>query len=155
MKSSFLPKDERKNVRNSALHTTRQKFWHIFGRNDDFINSFWNLVTFKKRNQAISVPQISCLQLQRNETKHWINRGFKKKLAYKWTIWQFFFQSLFSINNFFVYLLKYFSLEIKKNYWNTHLFLTNFFVYGTKKHTQYDATREVLEKKYLLNGSTV
>ena len=37
MKSSFLPKYERKN------------FCSYFGRNDDFINSFWNLLTFKRR----------------------------------------------------------------------------------------------------------
>ena len=49
--SSFLPKYEPNIVSCPALcHTTGQKFLqflvHILEKNDDFINSFWNLLTF-------------------------------------------------------------------------------------------------------------
>ena len=45
MKSSFLQKYEQKIVKISALTTqgiNPDKFFPYFGRNDDFINSFWN-----------------------------------------------------------------------------------------------------------------
>ena len=50
MKSSFLPKNERNIARISAL-TFRAEilaiFRSFFGRNDDFINLFWDLLTFR------------------------------------------------------------------------------------------------------------
>ena len=53
MKPSFLPKYEQKNIRISALTTPSLQvaeiltiFCSYFGRNDGFINSFWNLLTF-------------------------------------------------------------------------------------------------------------
>ena len=50
MKSSCLPNYEQKIVRISALQYTGQKSWqfivHTFGKNDDFTNSFWSLLTF-------------------------------------------------------------------------------------------------------------
>ena len=49
MKSLFLPKYEQKIVKISALTTQGRilkKFCSYFGRNDDFINSFWNCLTF-------------------------------------------------------------------------------------------------------------
>ena len=56
MKSSFLPKYEQKIVRISALLSVVQYraeiltiFRSYFGRNDDFINSFWNLLTFSRK----------------------------------------------------------------------------------------------------------
>ena len=49
MKSSFSPKHEQKIVKISAHFTQGRNpdnfFWY-FGRNDDFINSFWNCLTF-------------------------------------------------------------------------------------------------------------
>ena len=56
MKSLFLPKYERNIVKISALYCTVPHyraeiltiFCSYFGRNDDFINSFWNLLTFRK-----------------------------------------------------------------------------------------------------------
>ena len=48
MKSSFLSKYEQKIVKISALTTQGRilkKFRSYFGRNDDFINSFWNCLT--------------------------------------------------------------------------------------------------------------
>ena len=46
MKSSFLPKYEQKVVRISAFATQgRSPDNSYFGRNDCFINSFWNLLT--------------------------------------------------------------------------------------------------------------
>ena len=49
MKSLFLPKYEQKTVRISALCSEGRnldKFCSYFGRNDNFINSFWNCLTF-------------------------------------------------------------------------------------------------------------
>ena len=49
MKSSFLPKYEQKIVRTSALTSQGRNpdnFCYYFGRNDEFINSFWKLLTF-------------------------------------------------------------------------------------------------------------
>ena len=53
MKSSFLPKYEPNIWRISALYCVPHYraeiltiFGSYFGRNDDFINSFWNLLTF-------------------------------------------------------------------------------------------------------------
>ena len=55
MKSSFLPKYERNIVRISTLCSVPYYraeiltiFCWYFGRNDDFINSFWDLLTFGK-----------------------------------------------------------------------------------------------------------
>ena len=51
MKSSFLPKYEQKIAKISALTTQGRNpdnFCSYFGRNDDFINSFWNCLTFRK-----------------------------------------------------------------------------------------------------------
>ena len=53
MKSSFLPKCEQKFVQITALTTQGRNpdnfsFVH-FGRKDDFINSFWNCLTFRVR----------------------------------------------------------------------------------------------------------
>ena len=54
MKSWFLPEYEPNIVRISALYCARLKgrnpynFRFIFWKNDDFINSFWNLLTFSK-----------------------------------------------------------------------------------------------------------
>ena len=49
MKSSHCPKYERKNLKNSAL-SIQGKIWKFFcsyfGQCDDFILSFWNLLTF-------------------------------------------------------------------------------------------------------------
>ena len=51
MKSSHCPKYERKNLKNSVLSIQDKKF-QIFrsysGQCDDFILSFWNLLTFSK-----------------------------------------------------------------------------------------------------------
>ena len=53
MKSSCLPNYEQKIVRISALQYTGQKSWqfivHTFGKNDDFTNSFWSLLTFSTK----------------------------------------------------------------------------------------------------------
>ena len=56
MNSSFLPKYERNIVRISALYTVPHYraeiltiFRSYFGRNDDFIISFWNLLTFSNK----------------------------------------------------------------------------------------------------------
>ena len=53
MKLSFLPKYEPKIVRISAWAQYRAEiftmFGSYFGRNDNFINSFWNLLTFSCR----------------------------------------------------------------------------------------------------------
>ena len=55
LKTSFLPKYEPNIVRISALYcaTLQGKnpynFGSYFGRNDVFINSFWNLLTFRQR----------------------------------------------------------------------------------------------------------
>ena len=49
MKSSFLSKYEQKIVRISAFTTQGKNpdnFCSCFGRNDDFMNSFWNCLTF-------------------------------------------------------------------------------------------------------------
>ena len=49
MKASFLPKYEQKIVRISALCSEGRnldKFLFVFFGKDDFINSFWNLLTF-------------------------------------------------------------------------------------------------------------
>ena len=51
MKSSFLPKYEPKIVKISNLTTQGRNpdnFCSYFGRNDDLINSFWNLLTFSE-----------------------------------------------------------------------------------------------------------
>ena len=61
MKSSFLPKYEPKIVRNcyracSVAHYSEEIltiFGSYFGRNNDFINSFWNLLTFRIKSTAI------------------------------------------------------------------------------------------------------
>ena len=60
MKSSFLPKYERKIVRISALFSVAQNRAEIlkicgsyFWRNDGFINSFWNFLTFMMNNNLI------------------------------------------------------------------------------------------------------
>ena len=50
MKSSFLQKYKQKIVKVSALSTqgtNPDNFSFDFGRNDDFIDSFWNRLTFK------------------------------------------------------------------------------------------------------------
>ena len=50
MKSSHCPKYERKNLKNSALSIQDkifQIFCSYFGQCDDFIFSFWNLLTFR------------------------------------------------------------------------------------------------------------
>ena len=50
-KSSFLPKYEQKNCQDFFPVYCRAEiltiFRSYFGRNDDFINSFWNLLTFR------------------------------------------------------------------------------------------------------------
>ena len=49
MKSSFLPKNKRNIARISALNVRAEIlaiFRSFFGRNDDFINLFWDLLTF-------------------------------------------------------------------------------------------------------------
>ena len=51
MKSSFLQKYKQKIVKVSALSTqgtNPDNFSFDFGRNDDFINSFWNCLTFTR-----------------------------------------------------------------------------------------------------------
>ena len=67
MKSSFLPKYERKIVRISARLSVAQYrveiltiFHSYFGRNNKFLNSFWNLLTKKKKeyNQQLLEPWI-------------------------------------------------------------------------------------------------
>ena len=55
MKSSFLPKYEQK----IALTTQGRNPDNYFGRNDDFINSFWNCLTFR----ALSRLQINLLEI--------------------------------------------------------------------------------------------
>ena len=58
MKSSFLPKYERKIVKAEILTI----FHSYFGRNDDFINSFWNLLTFINWTKSLLVISlIFCL----------------------------------------------------------------------------------------------
>ena len=56
MKSKFLPKYERKVVRISAL-CSKGSFWQIFvrilGESNDFINSFWNELTFKEHPKVL------------------------------------------------------------------------------------------------------
>ena len=54
MKSSFLPKYEPKIVRISLQYLV-----HVFVRNDDFINSFWNLLTFNRRKHAVFICYLS------------------------------------------------------------------------------------------------
>ena len=48
MKSSFLPKYDQKIVKISALTTQGRNpdNFLYFGRNDDFMNSFWNCLNF-------------------------------------------------------------------------------------------------------------
>ena len=62
MKSSFLSKYEQKIVKISALTTQGRNpdnFWSYFGRNDDFINSTWNCLTFSNEQQnEIAVSRV-------------------------------------------------------------------------------------------------
>ena len=56
MDSSFLPKSEAKYARISVWHSTGQNFLEYvfdsyFGRSNNFINAFWNLLTFSKLNE--------------------------------------------------------------------------------------------------------
>ena len=67
MKSSFLPEYEPNIVRISALCTvpyyTKYSaeiltiFGLYFGRNDDFINSFWNLLTFNRHTTSLFLTE--------------------------------------------------------------------------------------------------
>ena len=53
MKSSFLQKYEQKNVKICALTTQGRNpdnFLFVLWRNNDFINSFWNLLTFRQNS---------------------------------------------------------------------------------------------------------
>ena len=68
MKSSFLPKYERKITRISALCSEAHYraeiltiFCSYFGRNNDFINSFCNLLTFKHKHISRSLKRLVIL----------------------------------------------------------------------------------------------
>ena len=67
MKLSFLPKYEPNIVRIAALYVPHHRaeiltiFGSYFGRNDDFINSFWNLLTFNKCTKLGKISEILLL----------------------------------------------------------------------------------------------
>ena len=98
MKSSFLPKYEPNFVRMSALYTycatlQGRNFGSYFGRNDDFIDSFWNLLTFsdimlKKNERWIFLASLRSRRknvfsssLHSGEKKISSNRDGTKKLT--------------------------------------------------------------------------
>ena len=85
MKSSFLPKYEQKFVRISAMCSVCEVhymaeilkfFCSYFGRNDDFVNSFWNLLTFTEVEIEYQDPLISDMQLAYQTEQSEDNSGF-------------------------------------------------------------------------------
>ena len=90
MKSSFLPKYEPNIVRISALlcgtlqGRNPYNFWFIFWENDDFINSFWNLLTFNNRDSSPHdlyrmTLELSNVRWQGFEKLHWLILVFSWK----------------------------------------------------------------------------
>ena len=133
MKSSFLPKYERKIVRISALLSMAQYraeiltiFGSYFGRNDDFKNSFWNLLTFTFAFVFLVSSQRRGTVMELNVEQVKVNRGVSSfSLTENYWCQQVCHLALFYSNiNFHEFKATFdvswsyvFKVDLKRSYW--------------------------------------
>ena len=84
MKSANCPKYEQKNLKNSALSIQDKNFQifrSYFGQCDDFIHSFWNLLTFRlglNRYDSILITYKCCILCSQHRLRRLRGNPFRE-----------------------------------------------------------------------------